>query len=137
MDSLQFFSTGCAHTRPDQTSTSINQSNHTHPNPKQRERERERETQPSHVSRRANKKQQNSTLPQLPTNPTPYCADIKHASGRKRNQAEIVICSHQQPVCGTCVPGLPMRSGLNASDPCHCDEAIGILVTGARSHTRQ
>ena len=64
--------------------------------------------------------------------PSGYVDRVFHASRRARNLTEIVVCSHPpQPACGVCpMAGLQMRTGIDASEPCHCDESIGILNCG-------
>ena len=68
--------------------------------------------------------------PQIQIRPTGYVDRVFHASRKKRNHTELVVCRHPpEAACGACpMRGLPMRSGLTAGEPCHCDEAIGILV---------
>lgn len=66
---------------------------------------------------------------------------VKHKSHQHRQLTEIVVCDVAEPMCGVCPPrsaltslspGAPlaMRTGLNASLPCSCDEQIGILNCG-------
>ena len=68
---------------------------------------------------------------------------VKHHSHQRRQLTEVVVCDVPEPTCGVCPPAatapgrgpsggapLELRTGLNASLPCACDERIGILNCG-------